>query len=57
MLNFKTWKRALKSRDHRRLAADRHEYTTSKQFFKVEYLPVPLRINQEIIFGKKSKNK
>ena len=28
VLNFKTWKVALKSRDRRRLAADRYQYKT-----------------------------
>ena len=36
-MNFKTWKLALKSRDRRRLAADRYQYKTSKQFFIIEY--------------------
>ena len=36
-MNSKTWKLALKSRDHRHLAADRYECKTSKQFFKMNY--------------------
>ena len=35
VLNSKTWKLALKSRDHRHLTADRYQCKTSKQFFKI----------------------
>ena len=37
MVNSKTWKLALKSRDRRHLAADRYECKTSKRFFKMKY--------------------
>ena len=54
MLNPKTRKLALKSRDRRRLAADRDECKPSKQFFKIEYR-YPWKLTRKLFFAKRRK--